>query len=325
MSTFAFKSYLLYHNYIMISKLAGIAIIILLALFLFWFKQNSYAELPIKILPSPGIATETGKLATPSAERQEEIEKRKEEDLTKPEEEGAKKEFLALFSKRPIEKLTFSNFMGFFAQYAVRSGVPANTIILIFLLPFLATIAVIFRQIIGIPTLEMLVPIALSITLIATGIGAGTILLITILFASTIARFILKKIRIMQLPKMAISMLIVSICVFAALTISASFGLVDVTQLSFFPVLLLVLLSDKIVSLQLVRGNKPAIIITFFTLILGGLGYVILTFNAIKEYILLYPEIIFILIPINIVLGRYFGLRLTEYHRFAEFRRYVNQ
>lgn len=269
-------------------------------------------------------ATESAKEATKSAGK-EEVEKPKQEDLTKPEEEEAKKEFIELFSSRPIEDVNFFNFAGFFVQYAVRSGVPANTIILILLLPFLATLVVFFRQIIGLPTLEMLVPIALAITLIATGLTAGAILLITILLASFVARLILKKIRIMQLPKMALSMLLVAIFVFMSLTVSASLGILTVRQLSFFPVLLLILLSDKIVALQLARGSKPAIIITFFTLMLGAVGYVILSVGIIRNYLLLYPEIIFILIPINILLGRYFGLRLTEYHRFSAFRKYVNQ
>ncbi|KKR26663.1 MAG: hypothetical protein UT57_C0029G0002 [Microgenomates group bacterium GW2011_GWC1_39_7] len=135
-------------------------------------------------------ATESAEEATKSAEK-EEIQKLTQEDLTKPEEDEAKKEFIELFSSRPIEDITFFNFAGFFVQYAVRSGVPANTIILILLLPFLATLVVFFRQIIGLPTLEMLVPIALAITLIATGLTAGAILLITILLASFVARLIL--------------------------------------------------------------------------------------------------------------------------------------
>ncbi|HVZ11922.1 MAG TPA: 7TM domain-containing protein, partial [Patescibacteria group bacterium] len=106
---------------------------------------------------------------------------------------------------------------------------------------------------------------------------------------------------------------------------AASLGLFDVSGLSFLPVILFVLMSDKIVALQLTRGNKPAIVITFFTLVISALGFVLLAYQPIRSFILLYPETILILIPINIVIGRYFGLRLTEYHRFAAFRRYVNQ
>lgn len=249
----------------------------------------------------------------------------KQIDLTSPEEAQARKEFTVLFLKRPINEPNFLNFMGYTVQYAVRSGVPVNTIILILLLPFLATSVVFFRHIVGIPTLEMLVPIALSITLVATGLRIGAILLLTILFASIVSRIILKKIRIMQLPKMALSMFLVALSVFIALTASASLGLFEVGKLSFLPVLLLILLSDKIVALQLARGSRPAIVITFFTLLLGALGYAMLSFAPIRNFILLYPEIILILIPLNIALGRYFGLRLTEYHRFSAFRRYVNQ
>lgn len=246
-------------------------------------------------------------------------------DLTSPEQRKAQEEFLALYAKRPIDNPTFLNIMGYTVQYAVRSGVPINTIILILLLPALATLVVFARNIIGIPTLEMLVPIALSITLVATGIKIGAILLFSILFASIIARFILKRIRIMQLPKMALSMFLVSLFVFGALAVTASFAILPINKLSFLPVLLFILLSDKIVALELARGAKPTIIITFFTLTLAGLGFVMLTFIPFRNYILLYPETILFLIPINIIIGRYFGLRLTEYHRFAAFRRYVNQ
>ncbi len=289
-----------------------------------FFAGKSLAQSSLSQVIDGPVATDSAQAATNSAEKKE-IEKIKGEDLTKPEEEEAKREFLTLFSKRPINDLTFLNFAGFTVQYAVRNGVPVNTIILILLLPFLATLVVFFRQIIGIPTLELLVPIALSITLVATGLAAGGILLVTILLGSFVARTILKRIRIMQLPKMAISMLLISIFVFLSLTASASIGLLTVKQLSFFPVLLLVLLSDKIVALQLARGNKPAITITFFTLVLGAIGYIILSVEVIRTSILLYPEIILVLIPINIFIGRYFGLRLTEYHRFAAFRKYVNQ
>lgn len=280
----------------------------------------SYSQEINSAIDSP--STQASEVSTPSAKH--EVDK-KQEDLTKPEEEEAKKEFIALFSKRPIEDVTFLNFIGFFVQYAVRSGVPANTIILILLLPFLAIVVVFVRQIIGIPTLEMFVPIALAITLVATGIAAGTVLLGTIIFASAVARLILRKIRIMQLPKMALSMLLVSVFVLGSLTVTTSLGLLNFRQFSFFPVLLLILLSDKIVGLYLARGNKSTLIITFFTLALGAAGFTLLSLEAVRNFVLLYPESILILIPINIIMGRYFGLRLTEFYRFAAFRKYVGQ
>ncbi|MBP6084900.1 hypothetical protein KA517_01540 [Candidatus Gracilibacteria bacterium] len=37
-----------------------------------------------------------------------------------------------------------------------------------------------------------------------------------------------------------------------------------------------------------------------------------------KEYILAYPEIIFLMIPINYLIGKWTGLRISELLRFRE-------
>lgn len=283
--------------------------------------KNSFAQ--SEIIQDESLANSTNSaIATKSAKIENQNQIR---DLTSPEQRRAQEEFLILYQKRPINEPDVINIGGFVVQYAVRNGVPVNTIILILLLPALATLFVFFRQIIGIPTLELLVPIALSITLIATGLKIGIILLAAILLASIISRFVLRRLRIMQLPKMALSMLLVSIFVFLALVATASFALLPVNRLGFMPVLLLILLSDKIVALQLARGSRPAITITVFTLILAAIGYSILTFEPLRSYILLWPEAILVLIPLNIIIGRYFGLRLTEYHRFQTFQKYVNK
>lgn len=263
------------------------------------------------------IASEAARLASESArQREEELEKLKEEDVTRvegPEDE----EVLNLFKQRPADKLTPLNFAAYMVQSSVKSGVPSRTIILILLLPMLATIIAFIRHVIGLPSIGMLVPVALSITLLSTGITAGMIMLATIIFASTLARILLKKVRIMQLPKMALSMFIVAIFLFLTLSVSAGAGILVVKQLSIFPVLLLILLSEQIISVQLERSAQEMIIISMVTFAIGILGFLLLSSIYLRNAILLYPELIFLLVPINIIIGRYFGLRLMEYFRFA--------
>lgn len=272
--------------------------------------------------PQPvGITVESDSLSekaeSTASSKNDKLERLKKEDITKPEEEEQKGQILDLFANRPISRLTPFNFIGFTVQYAVSVGVPANTIVLILLLPFLATLVAFVRHVIGLPSLDLLVPIALSITIVSTGLIAGTILLIAILLASSIGRFILKRVRIMQLPKKALSILIVAIFVFAALVVSAANGLLSVTQLSIFPILLLILLGEKIISLQLTRSFTETLTITAVTIAIGILGFFILSTEVFRQAILLYPEIILALIPANFAVGRYFGLRLTEFYRFS--------
>lgn len=271
------------------------------------------------------LRLEAEREASPSAEELKKIEEIKKKDVTQPEQVDEKSEVFALFAQRPAQSPTITNFIAYAIQFSVIQGVPANTIFLILLLPLLATLIAFVRHVLGLPSIGLLVPIALSITLVATGITAGVVLLFAIILASTLARIILKKIRIMQLPKMALSMFLVSIFIIATLTATASAGILTVRQISIFPVLLLVLLSERIVALQIERSKEETIMITTITIFLGILGFFLLSSEFLREVVLLYPETILILIPINIAIGRYFGLRFTEFYRFSSIQRHASK
>lgn len=302
-----------------------IAIIFSFAFFLL-VPNSAHAQRVIFLSPTPELAPEDvtateAAAASQSAEENAAIARLQQEDVTRvegPEDEAV----LELFKQRPAQTLSITNPIAFMVQSAVTSGVPSRTVILILLLPMLATIIAFIRHVVGLPSVGMLIPIALSITLLSTGITSGLILLATIIFASTIARILLKYVRIMQLPKMALSMFIVAIFLFLALTVSAMAGILVVKQLSIFPVLLLLLLSEQIISIQLERSFQEMFIISMVTFALGILGFLLLSSEILRNTILLYPELIFLLIPLNIVIGRYFGLRIMEYFRFSSIMRH---
>ncbi|HSX40681.1 MAG TPA: 7TM domain-containing protein [Candidatus Saccharimonadales bacterium] len=267
---------------------------------------------PSEVSPTPSPATPsaslTAKEKSAAAEEQVQINKIKEINT--------------LFARRPAPKLTVTNFMAYYVQQSVRVGVPIDTVLLLLLMPLLATIVVFFRHVIGIPSLGILVPIALSITLLSTGITIGLLLLAIIIIASLFARVLFQRVRIIQLAKVALSLFVMSIFIFATLTFSASSRTLTSTQLSIFPVVLLILVSERIVAVQLERSAKEMTQITLLTIALGILGFLLLSSTAVRDIVLLYPETILLLLPINWIIGRYFGLRLTEYFRFIPVIRY---
>lgn len=301
-------------------------ILIFLSFFILFLSNFSVAHAQqtgsLNQLLEPDIQATGEATASKSAEEQKKIEQLKKEDVTRVEEEAGKKEIIALFKNRPAEKLTITNFIAYSIQYAVKSGVPANTVILILILPLLATAVVFFKHVVGVPSLAMLLPIALSITLVATGLVAGLILLAAIVLTSTFARIILRRLRIMQFAKMALTIFIVSVGILITLTVSAQIGILAVTQISIFPVLLLILLSQNMVELQIDRSITDILMISAITISLGVLGYFLLSYEPIRNFVILYPEVMLLLIPINILIGRYFGLRFTEYFRFAPITQY---
>ena len=237
-------------------------------------------------------------------------------DVTKPEELPEKVAIISLFEGRPVNEPSALNIFAFWVQEAVRDGVPANTIFLILLTPFLALIVSFTRIVVGLPTLDMLVPIALSFALVAVGVTVGLLVLGAIVIASYVAKKSLLRLRIMFYPKRSLSMVFLSLSVFAALTVGVALDFDRILSVSIFPILILMLLGDMIVSVQLHKSPSETFIITGTTIMIGLIGYFAATSNVIQSVIILYPETVLLVIPANIIIGRYFGLRMLELFRF---------
>lgn len=239
-------------------------------------------------------------------------------DLTVPEKLDEKVAIITLFESRPETQLGLLNGMAYWVQESVKDGIPANTIFLILLTPFLAFLVTFVRVVIGLPTLDMLVPIALAFALVATGVTVGLLVLVAILFASYVAKKILGGLRIMFYPKRSLSMVFLSLAVFASLTVGVALGFDRILSVSIFPILVLMLLGDMIVSVQLHKSASETFTITGATIFLGLVGYVMATSTTIQNALILYPEMVLLVIPANLIVGRYFGLRVLELFRFSK-------
>ena len=88
----------------------------------------------------------------------------------------------------------------FFVRHAIESslasGVPENTIVLLLLLPIVATVIAAIRQIVGIRGFGIFLPAALSITFVAIGPILGILLFLAIVAMSTIVRFVTRKLKL---------------------------------------------------------------------------------------------------------------------------------
>jgi hypothetical protein len=181
------------------------------------------------------------------------------------------------------------------------------------------------RVVIGLPSLEMLVPIVLAFAFVAVGITAGLIILGAVVLASFVSRTLLRRVPIMQFPKRSLSHLFLAFFVFAALTLSIILDIESIRDVSIFPVLILTLLGDSIVSVQLHKTVRETALITVVTIGLALLGYLLASSLAVRNLIILWPELVLLTIPVNFAVGRYFGLRLSELFRFRTLESYGSE
>jgi hypothetical protein len=204
---------------------------------------------------------------------------------------------------------------------SVAAGVPANTIVLLLLLPFIAFVIAFTRNVIGVRGFGIFLPAALSVVFVAVGPIVGIGLFLVIVTVSTSARMILRmlKIRLQYLPRMAFILWAVVVAVLGVLFLAPVLKFSDIYNVSIFAVLILVLLAEDFIRVQIGKSIKTALTLTAETLLLSVISFFFLTFKPLQEYILLNPEISLLVVgAADLILAKYSGLRLMEIYRFRK-------
>jgi len=192
--------------------------------------------------------------------------------------------------------------------------VPVNTVVLILLFPLVVAIVAAARHLIGMRGVGILTPALLSVAFLATGVWSGVILFLVILSVATVARIILKHLKLQYLPRLALLLWIVSGSVFLALWGASIFNVAGVVSVGIFPILILMLLAETFIDIQQGRSGKEARDLILETFLLAILTSLLLGWESVQRVVLLYPEIVYFGVGIfDVFMGRYTGLRLSEY------------
>jgi hypothetical protein len=241
---------------------------------------------------------------------------------------------LGTFSTRTVRDFGPTNFVSFGINHLVNQGVPINSIILILMLPLIATILAFARQVIGIKAFGLVTPTITALAFLVMGLPAGLTVFAAVLVSGTLTRVLLRRLRLLYLPRMALVLTTISLAILVLLGVSlnlnalvprpfAIFPSLQPIAFSIFPSLILIILAEEFIALQFKSGARTALTTTFWTLALAIITYYIVSWELLRTLLLSYPEIILLTIPANLALGRWGGLRLTEYFRFRYLFRHV--
>ena len=227
----------------------------------------------------------------------------------------------ALLDSQEVDSVLPLNFFKVLIRNSVQAGVPANTIVLLLLLPLIVALIAGARHIIGLRGFGIFLPAALSIVFVAIGPIIGIILFMVIVLISTYARIVMRKmkLKLQYLPRMSMILWFVVLGVLSILFLAPLIGRSDFANVSIFPVLILVLLAEDFSKVQLGKSARTAIALATETILMALVAYVVLTFEFLQRFALLNPEITLIsVIAFDVLLGKYVGLRVVEYWRYRK-------
>lgn len=216
------------------------------------------------------------------------------------------------------------NFLSVLVNNLLNNGVPTGTLLLVLMLPVIATLVAFMKQVLGLNTLGVYTPSILSLSFIALNFWYGLIIFVVLFAVGSFVRAALHHYRLLYIPRMAI---VLSFSSFAILLVLFLGALLDqpIDELAIFPILIMATMVEKFVTIQSDKGFKGALRIWAEVLFVAMVAYVFVQWNAFEVLLLGHPEILFFFLGLNFLMARWTGLRLTEYIRFRELIRHVEE
>lgn len=251
--------------------------------------------------------------------------KKADEILEAVRESGISHNLISFYSERGIKDLGITNFMSYTINYLINRGVSTDNIILMLMLPIIATIIAFTRQFLGIKTFGIYTPTIITLSFLATGLKYGLTIFLVILTAATLIRLIFKRFRLLYLPRMAIVLSIVAFTILAMFVIGAATNRTGIIGLSILPILVLIILVEKFISIQMEKGPRTAIVLSLETILVSVACYYVASWDVLTTFILAYPESLLLTFVINILMAKWVGLRISEYIRFREVKKITRQ
>lgn len=209
--------------------------------------------------------------------------------------------------------------MNIFLQHLITQGVPKEFLVFVLLLPVVATLITLARQIIGLKGLGLYIPLMITFVLLSAGLGFGLLLSLVSLVAGSLMHLLLRRWRLLYLPRISLILTGTAIIVLLFVwLINLTFS-VNIISGSVLAALLIIALSERFAAVQIEHGSKIALVLIIETFVLATIAYLLADWQWLQNFTLAYPWIVILgVIIMNIFLGRWTGLRLFEYQRFRE-------
>lgn len=239
--------------------------------------------------------------------------------------------FVSLLEERGVEHLVLDatsvgvrpwNVLSWLVNSMLVRGVSSQAIVLLLMLPVIATILAFLKQVVGIVTFGLFTPSIVALSFLALGWWVGLLFLIFILATGYLTRAIMQRWRLLFIPKVAVILSVVSITLLILLGIGAAFNII-LSRDSIFILLILSTLGESFLTAKTEQGLQGAIFSVGQTVLAALICVMIVQWTAFQSVVLAYPELILLTILMNFLLGKWTGLRLIEYFRFREVFRHL--
>jgi hypothetical protein len=190
------------------------------------------------------------------------------------------------------------------------------TLEVLLLLPAAVLVAAIFRNLIGLRTFGVFMPILIALSLRKTDLASGLVLVTSVTCAGVLGRLLLDQLRLLFVPRLCLLLCLVVLLVTGLAQIGYAFEGRGFMSGLLFPIVILSILIERISVTTLEEGLESTQKLLAASLALAAVSYPIFQSDILIHVFFGFPELIFCVMAGLVLIGGYRGYRLTEIWRF---------
>lgn len=194
-----------------------------------------------------------------------------------------------------------------------------STLQVLLLLPISVLLAAIFRNLIGVRTFGIFMPILIALSLRKTDLVSGLVLVTSVTCAGVLGRLVLDELRLLFVPRICLLLCLVVILVTGLAQAGYAFGGTGFMSGLLFPIVILAIVIERISVTTLEEGLKSTEKLLAGSLALAACAYPIFQSDLLTHLFFGFPELILCVMAGLVLIGGYRGYRLTELWRFRTF------
>ncbi|MEM1219691.1 MAG: 7TM domain-containing protein, partial [Bacteroidota bacterium] len=198
----------------------------------------------------------------------------------------------------------------------LHANLPLSLLKLVLLLPLCVLIVALFKNVVGLKTFGVFLPAIIAMAMADVGFIYGVIIYCLLITIVGILHYPMERWGLLYTPRM-VALLIAMVSTLLLLTYAGiSTSNKVLSAMVFFPIIVLTIAAERFARTIVEDGYQEAVQLQLQTLVVTFCCYIIFTADFLTGYFLTFPETYAILIAVVLLLGRWIGLRITEYHRF---------
>jgi len=220
----------------------------------------------------------------------------------------------------PLERLTDLRDSGLLVSTIF--GLPASerqVFRYVVLIPVGAFVVVLLRNLVGIPTLGTFMPVLLAIALLEMELRSGLVMFAVIIAAGLYIRFLLSRLNLLVVPRVAACVVIVTLLMMSLSVVSWNLGMRDGLKITLFPMIILAWTIERMSLIWEEEGKRSAMLQVTGSLVVAVVAYLVMEQRQVRYLAFYFPELLLVLLAGIILIGRYTGYRFSELMRFRSF------